>query len=548
MSKILITSALPYVNNIPHLGNILCVVSGDAISRYYKEFTDNEVLYICGADEYGTSTELKALEEGLECQEICNKYFEIHSSIYKWFNIDFSYFGRTTDKVHAPLAQEIFKKLYDNNFLIEKEVDQLYSEDLNMFIGDRWVIGICPKCKDISNAEQCDCGHLQDITKLIDPKYKFNHNFKLEFRKSKHLFLDLPKLGEKLEEFVNEYSAGWRPNAKAVTRAWLSKGLKPRCITRDNKWGTSIVGIPGYENKTMYCWFDAPIGYISITKALLGDEYKEWYLNQDTTLIQTFSKDNIPFHTIMFPATLLALQTCSDNYILPKKIASTEYITCNGTKFSKSNKNGVFGDTIIDISKKLEINEDYWRYYLFKTRPEVSDTSFTWEIFVNVINSDLINCIGNLVNRVYSMSAAYRNNTIIMDTFDMEQDIKEIQIKMDNYHKSFDKLKLKNAINDVLDMAIYANAYLNKHSPWTKYRQDNDDITISNVLGFAINVIQYIALYLKPFIPNSSTHISSHVLEYDICNKKVFNINKNIKLSSEKFILPFKKILTKDFI
>ncbi|KDD74782.1 class I (M) tRNA synthetase, partial [Helicosporidium sp. ATCC 50920] len=280
--NVLITSALPYVNNVPHLGNIIgCVLSADVFARYCRARQYNSI-FVCGTDEYGTATETKALEEGVSCQEICDKYHELHKGIYEWFDISFDKFGRTPTSAQTDIAQSIFHDLRERGLLHERSTEQLFSVALNKFLADRYVCGTCPKCGyEDARGDQCDaCGGLLNPTELLRPRCKMSGTTP-ELRETTHLYLDLPALSKKLTDYHSEAAGagGWSQNCQQVTAAWMAQGLKERCITRDLKWGTPVP-MKGYEDKVFYVWYDAPIGYVSIT-ANLTPEWERWWKNPD---------------------------------------------------------------------------------------------------------------------------------------------------------------------------------------------------------------------------------------------------------------------------
>jgi methionyl-tRNA synthetase len=392
--NVLITSALPYVNNVPHLGNIIgCVLSGDVFARYCRQRQYN-TLYVCGTDEYGTATETKALEEGLTPQQICDKYFAIHDEIYKWFNIDFDIFGRTSTHHQTKISQDIFWKLYESDFILKNTVEQLYCQNCDRFLADRFVEGTCPLCSYINaRGDQCDkCGHLINAIELKSPRCKICSG-EPSIKSSDHLFLDLSKLqGSVNGWFLQSSEEGtWSNNAKVVTSTWLRDGLKPKCISRDLKWGTPVP-LDGYTDKVFYVWFDAPIGYISIT-ACYTHEWEKWWKNpQEVQLYQFMAKDNIPFHTVIFPSTLIGTK---DNYTLLNSISSTEFLNYEDGKFSKSRGVGVFGNDAINTG----IPADLYRFYLLFVRPETQDSVFNWADFALKVNTELVNNLGNFINR-----------------------------------------------------------------------------------------------------------------------------------------------------
>ncbi|KAG4966828.1 hypothetical protein JHK87_032479 [Glycine soja] len=325
--NILITSALPYVNNVPHLGNIIgCVLSADVFARYCR-LRGYNAIYICGTDEYGTATETKAMEENCSPKEICDKYHAIHKEVYNWFNISFDEFGRTSSPEQTEVCQAIFKMIFENKWLSENTMQQLYCNTCERFLADRLVEGTCPTpgCEyDSARGDQCEkCGKLLNPTELKNPGCKVCQKTP-RIRDTDHLFLELPLLKDRLEKYISEMSVvgGWSQNAIQTTNSWLREGLKPRCITRDLKWGVPVPH-EKYSDKVFYVWFDAPIGYVSITSCYTRDWEKWWKNPENVELYQFMGKDNVPFHTVMFPSTLLGT---SENWTLMKTISVTEYL------------------------------------------------------------------------------------------------------------------------------------------------------------------------------------------------------------------------------
>ena len=402
--NVLITSALPYVNNVPHLGNIIgCVLSADVYARYCRNRGYN-CIYICGTDEYGTATETKAIEEGLTCQDLCDKYNAIHKEIYDWFDIEFDIFGRTPTRYQTEICQSTFKELEENGFLEERTIEQLYSEPLEKFLADRYVTGTCPKCGyEDARGDQCDsCGSLLNPTELKNPKCAMTGSTPI-LKSTTHIFLKLGELAQDLQEYIERSSAagGWSSNCMHVTKSWLDQGLKSRCITRDLRWGTPVPK-EGFQDKVFYVWFDAPIGYISITAGYCGDSWKAWWRPSeyfalepevpDVELVQFMGKDNIPFHTIIFPSTQIGSKKA---WTMMNSISVTEYLNYEDGKFSKSRGVGVFGSD----AKETGIPVEVWRYYLLAVRPESQDTAFQWDDFAAKNNAELNDNLGNFINR-----------------------------------------------------------------------------------------------------------------------------------------------------
>ncbi|XP_052211175.1 probable methionine--tRNA ligase [Diospyros lotus] len=504
--NVLITSALPYVNNVPHLGNIIgCVLSADAFTRYCR-LRGYNVLYICGTDEYGTATETKAREENCTPQEICDKYHEIHKGVYKWFNICFDEFGRTSTPQQTEICQAIFKKLLDNNWLSENTVQQLYCNVCERFLADRLVEGTCPSlgCNyDYARGDQCEkCGKLLNPTELKDPRCKVCQSIP-QVRDTGHLFLELPLLKDKLEEYINKMSAegSWSQNAIQTTYAWLKEGLKPRCITRDLKWGVPVPH-EKFKDKVFYVWFDAPIGYISITSCYTPEWEKWWKNPENVDLYQFMGKDNIPFHTVMFPSTLLGT---GENWTLMKSISVTEYLNYEKGKFSKSKGVGVFGND----AKDTNIPADVWRYYLLTNRPEVSDTLFTWVDLQAKLNTELLNNLGNFINRVLSFIAkppGLGYGSIIPDTPGSESHLltnilaAKISEFVQQYVDAMEKVKLKQGLKIAMSISSEGNAYLQESKFWVLYKQDRASCSV--VIRTSAGLVYLLACLLEPFMPS----------------------------------------------
>lgn len=407
--NMLITAALPYVNNEPHLGNLIgAILSGDVFARYCRQM-GHQTMYICGTDEYGTATETKALIEKKTPREICDHFSELHRKIYDQFEIDFDYFGRTSTEKHTEICQHIFNKDFEHGFIKEDTLEQLYCENCQRFLADRFVTGTCPNpgCGyDEASGDQCDkCQITFEGTELVKPKC-FVCKGAVAKRTSKHYFFDLEKVDPELREFVLKTSnvkGVWTANSNSITSAWFKQGLRPRCITRDLKWGVKVPK-EGFEEKCFYVWFDAPIGYVSIT-ANFTDNWKSWWQNQDVELFQFMGKDNVPFHTILFPGILLGTR---ENWTLLKNISTTEYLNYEDKKFSKRNGIGIFGGDIEKMPFPIEI----WRYYLISVRPEGADTQFKWADLQSKVNNDLLGNLGNFCHRILSFVYKKHNKKV----------------------------------------------------------------------------------------------------------------------------------------
>ncbi len=504
--KRLITSALPYVNNVPHLGNIIgCVLSGDVFARYCR-LAGFETIYVCGTDEHGTATETKALEEGLTPQQICDKYHEIHKRIYDWFGCSFDVFGRTSRPEHTEITQSIFKKLYENGYITKGNVEQLWCPKCDKFLADRFVEGTCPYCGfERARGDQCDsCGKLLNATELLSPRCKVCGS-QPQIKTTNHLFLDLPKLSKMLESwFIERKDSGfWTQNAKTVTEAWLKEGLKERAISRDLKWGVPIP-LEGYEDKVFYVWFDAPIGYISITKSGIPD-WEKWWKSDDVKLYQFMAKDNIPFHTIIFPASLLGT---GEPWTTLYHIDSTEYLNYEDGKFSKSFGTGVFGDDAISTG----IPPDVWRYYLLVNRPENSDTRFNWKDFQEKNNNELLANLGNLVNRTLTFIDKYFGGKVPGGEYN-EKDLglrAEIESDGERIQGLLEQVKIKEALREVMQIAKKGNAYFQENEPWKLIREESGSegkTRAGAVINMCANIVKTIGVLINPFLPFTSGKI-----------------------------------------
>ncbi|MBQ3922844.1 MAG: methionine--tRNA ligase [Spirochaetales bacterium] len=496
-NKRLITSALPYVNNIPHLGNIIgCVLSADVFARYCR-MAGYETLYVCGNDEYGTTTETRALQEHVTPKQLCDKYHAIHKEIYDWFNIQFDAFGRTSTPEQTKIVQEIFRDLYNNGYITEGTVTQPFCEKCNMPLADRYVDGTCPHCGyEQAKGDQCDkCGKLLEPAELKNPRCTVCGS-KPVFRQSRHLFLDLQKTAPQLTKWIDETAEknGWSNNAVSVAKGWIEQGLQKRCITRDLKWGVPVP-LAGYEDKVFYVWFDAPIGYISITDAAGFDINKWWHDPEHTDLYQFIGKDNIPFHTVIFPSSLIGT---GKPWTLLKTISSTEYLNYEDKKFSKSRGTGVFGDQARDTG----IDADLFRYYLIRNRPEKSDTQFFWNDFMEKANGEIIANFANLVNRVYQFINRFFDGVI--PDFDNASpnsifSIIDMQKEKQNIIADFEAVELKKALLDVLAICSTGNKFFQDNAPWAVIKEDK--AKAATMLGSLACFTKDIALLLYPFIP-----------------------------------------------
>ncbi len=519
MNRRLITSALPYVNNIPHLGNLIQMLSGDVFARFCRN-RGYDTLYICGTDEYGTATETKALEEKKTPRELCDYYYNEHIKIYDWFHINFDKFGRTSNQECTEITQELFKDLDNNGLITEHTNNQLFCTHCNMFLADRFVHGTCPKCGyEDARGDQCDkCGSLLDPTDLLNPRCSTCGNTP-EVRETKHLYINLPKISGKLSDWMKKASVEgrWADNAVNITKAWIRDGLNERAITRDLKWGIPVPK-KGYENKVFYVWFNAPIGYMSITKQLANElvkagkksfDWKSWWLPKESEegknkpqvdLFQFIGKDNIPFHTVIFPCTLLG---SGHDWTKLFHMSSTEYLNYEDGKFSKSRGIGVFGTDAIESG----IPADAWRFYIFYNRPEKQDFQFTWKDFQEKMNSELIGNLGNLVNRTLLFVNKYYDSKIPSAKVDEElwNEVKKLEAKAT---EDLEWANLKDAFHTMFDIADLCNKKFQATEPWKTRTTDPEKA--ESLLFNLCYVIKDLMIMMNPYMPQYTQKVMSY--------------------------------------
>lgn len=510
--NILITSALPYVNNVPHLGNIVgSVLSADVFSRYNKA-RGRPTLYVCGTDEYGTATETKALEEGVTPEELCTKYNKIHAEVYEWFEIAFDIFGRTPTRQHKEISQAIFLQLYEKDLLAEHTNKQPYCEKHGKFLADRFVEGECPHCHyDDARGDQCDkCGKLLDPLELINPRCKVDGASPV-VRETKHSYLRLDVLQDRIKKWSDESieKGAWARNAQIITESWLKQGLKERGITRDLAWGVPVP-LPGYENKVFYVWFEACIGYPSIT-ANYTEEWEKWWKNpENVRLYQFLGKDNVPFHSVVFPGCQLGTE---DKWTMLHHLSATEYLNYENGKFSKSRGVGVFGNN----AKETGVAPDVWRYFLLKNRPESSDTQFEWRSFIDSNNSELLANLGNFVNRIIKLVNSPKAYSGVVPDFDAAKlpesfapHLADITSALRDYLADLEAVHLRSGLSQAMRLSSAGNGLIQA------FKLDNaliasDPSLAAAVTGTVINLIYLCSAIFEPYLPATAKAIREQV-------------------------------------
>jgi methionyl-tRNA synthetase len=510
MARHLITSALPYINGIKHLGNMVgSMLPADVYSRYLRQ-RGHDVLYICATDEHGTPAELAAKEHGLPVDEFCAQAHDAQKAVYDGFALAFDYFGRSSSEQNVEITQHFARRLNENGFIEERAIRQVYSPTDGRFLPDRYVEGTCPHCGyDKARGDQCEnCTRVLDPTDLINPRSAISGSTDLEVRETKHLFLLQSKLQHEVEEWVSRHEDDWPQLASSIARKWLNEGLHDRAITRDLDWGVPVPSDTwpelAAEGKVFYVWFDAPIEYIGATKEWSdldpeNRDWKSWWYDVDTDVRYTefMAKDNVPFHTVMFPATELGVR---EPWKKVDYVKAFNWLTYYGGKFSTSQKRGVFTDQALDI-----LPADYWRYFLIANAPESDDSSFTWEHFTATVNKDLADTLGNFVNRVLSFSKKRFGEEVPAGGEPGEAEAKlgeEIARLLTEYESQMEALQFRKAAAALRALWSAGNSYLEEKAPWLEIKTDKDGAALT--LRTAMNLIHLYAVVSEPFIPATS--------------------------------------------
>ncbi|MET9538029.1 methionine--tRNA ligase [Streptomyces sp. NPDC006553] len=509
MTRHLVTSALPYINGIKHLGNMVgSMLPADVYSRYLR-LRGHDVLFICATDEHGTPAELAAKEAGLTVAEFCARAHDAQKAVYDGFALSFDHFGRSSSRQNAGLTQHFARRLHENGFIEERAVRQVYSPVDGRFLPDRYVEGTCPHCGyDKARGDQCEnCTRVLDPTDLIEPRSAISGSTDLEVRETKHLFLLQSRLQHEVEAWIDAVGDDWPVLSTSIARKWLTEGLQDRAITRDLDWGVPVPADTwpdlASEGKVFYVWFDAPIEYIAATEewadaAPEGEtrDWRSWWYDVDDTVryTQFMAKDNIPFHTVMFPATELGVREPWKKVDLVKGF---NWLTYYGGKFSTSQKRGVFTDTALSL-----LPADYWRYFLVANAPESDDSSFTWEHFTATVNKDLADTLGNFVNRVLSFSRKRFGDEVPTGRAAGEAETRlgdEVARLLAAYEEQMDALQFRKAAAALRALWSAGNSYLEEKAPWLEIRTDPEGAALT--LRTAMNLIHLYAVVSAPFVP-----------------------------------------------
>ena len=513
MNRYLITSALPYINGVKHLGNLIgSMLPADAYARFQRA-RGREVLFICATDEHGTPAELAAHEAGLPVAEYCAKMHALQKELGERFGLSFDSFGRSHSSQNHEITQHFYHQLDQNGFLEERVTRQVYSIDDGRFLPDRYVVGTCKHCGyERARGDQCEnCTRVLDPTDLINPRSAISGSTNIETRDSKHLFLKQSQMVGRLREWIDS-KEDWPLLVTSIARKWLDEGLNDRSITRDLSWGIPVAYKgevrPGFEGKVFYVWFDAPIEYIGATMEWADatqNNWKRWWRDDDgatdVRYIQVMGKDNVPFHTVGFPVTLFGSQ---EPWKVVDYIKGLNWMNYYGGKFSTSGNRGIFMDQALEL-----LPADYWRWYLLANAPESDDSNFTWEHFQTTVNHDLADVLGNFVNRIAKFCTV-RFEGRIPDQGEYgaleAETTAALDQKLSILTGYLEALEFRKSANELRSMWVIGNEYLQRAEPWMRIKADPVAAGVS--IRYALNLALVFAALAQPFIPETSAKIS----------------------------------------
>ncbi|MEM2995262.1 MAG: methionine--tRNA ligase [Candidatus Bathyarchaeia archaeon] len=496
--KVLVTSAWPYINVTPHIGNLVgSVLSADVVARYYR-LRGDEVVMVSGSDEHGTPIEVEAIRMGVSPKELTDKNHAKVASLFKKWGISFDNYTRTENPVHKEFVQNHLMKIFRNGYIFTQETTLLYCENCRRFLPDRFVEGKCPFCGHLpARGDQCDaCGRLLEPTALIEP-YCVICRGKPTLKTTRHWYFDLSRFSKQLSDYLS-CNSQLSASTKNFSLNLIREGLKPRAVTRDVNWGIPAP-FPGAEGKTIYVWVEALLGYVSATIEYFRnrgepEKWREYWFNKNARTLFFIGKDNIPFHTIIFPALLLA---SGEDYNLPWNVSSTEFLQFGGEKASKSQRIGIWIDEALEL-----FPADYWRYYLMATRPETKDSNFTWESFIEKVNADLNDTFGNFIHRTLKFINTKFDGKVPQPKALAEDDkriLETLKEKVEAIAEEIEECRLQLAANDVIGISRMGNQYLNEKEPWKLVKTDMDKA--ANVVYVAVQIVKALAVTSAPFIP-----------------------------------------------
>ena len=511
-----ITAALPYTNGPIHIGHMAGVyVPADIYARYLR-LKGDEVLFICGSDEHGVAISMKAKKDGITPKEVIDKYHGIIDKTFNDFGISFDYYGRTSSNVHHETAQEFFKAIHDKGGFETETTEQLYDAKEDQFLADRYVVGTCPKCQNPeAYGDQCEsCGSSLNANDLINPKSAISGETP-SLKTTTHWYLPLDRYEAFLRSWILEgHQKDWKPNVLGQVKSWLDDGLKPRAVTRDLSWGIPVP-VDGGENKVLYVWFDAPIGYISATKEWAAKEGKDWapyWQDENTELVHFIGKDNIVFHCIIFPAVLKAM----GSYILPKNVPANEFLNLEGQKLSTSKNWAVW---LHEYLEDFPDQQDVLRYVLTANAPETKDNDFTWHDFQTRNNSELVAIFGNFINRVMVLMKKYYESVVpdpnefsTVDTGTLET-LAAAPLKIGSLIEQY---KFRAACQEMMQLARLGNKYLADEEPWKLIKTNPE--RVATIMHTAMQVAAGLAVLSEPFLPHTAKKLQNMLqLDKAVC-------------------------------
>ncbi len=498
-----VTSALPYANGPVHIGHLAGVyVPADIYARYLRSVGE-DVIFIGGSDEHGVPITIKARKEGVNSQDIVDRYHEIIKKSFAELGISFDIYSRTSSAEHHKTAADYFKKLYDEGKFVEKLSMQYYDEEAGQFLADRYITGTCPHCgNEHAYGDQCEaCGTSLNATDLINPKSTLS-GAKPVLKETKHWFLALDKDEEWLRQWILEgHKNDWKTNVYGQCKSWIDAGLQPRAVTRDLDWGVKVP-IEGADGKVLYVWFDAPIGYISFTKELTSD-WEKWWKNDDTKLVHFIGKDNIVFHCIIFPSMLKA----DGSYILPENVPANEFLNLENDKISTSRNWAVW---LHEYLQDFPGKQDVLRYTLCANAPETKDNNFTWKDFQDKNNNELVAIFGNFVNRTMVLTHKFFDGKVpaITRTTELEtQVLDELKQFPERIGRSIENYRFREALAELMNLARLGNKYLTETEPWKLIKTDPE--YTQTVLNISLQICANLAILCKPFLPFTAAKLSS---------------------------------------
>ena len=537
-----ITAALPYTNGPIHIGHLAGVyIPADIYSRFLR-IKGNDVLFVCGSDEHGVPITLKAKKDGINPQDVVDKYHKIIKDSFVDFGISFDNYSRTSSKIHYKTASDFFTKLNVNNQFTKIESEQFYDESEDQFLADRFIIGTCPKCHNTEcYGDQCEkCGASHNAIDLINPKSSIT-GLSPELKKTTHWYLKLDSHQSFLEDWIlKSHKSDWKSNVYGQCKSWLDDGLKPRAVTRDLEWGVPVP-LDSANGKVLYVWFDAPIGYISSSIEWAKNNNKNWekyWKDPETELIHFIGKDNIVFHCIIFPAMLKA----EGSYILPKNVPANEFLNLEGDKISTSKNWAVWlPDYLIDFPNQ----QDVLRYVLTSNAPETKDNDFTWKDFQAKNNNELVAIFGNFINRVVVLTNKYYDGLIPKSNniLDIDKEVLNlIDLSILKIEKSIHKFRFREACNELINIARIGNKYLADQEPWKIIKED--EARVETVMHVSLQISAILSVISEPFLPNTSKKLQdilnykAHLIEWtwDNLNKNKILINTGVTINNAELL------------